>query len=84
MALSLSLLFDLMLGFGMSFYDAQGDAAKSATLRKLQKAKASGVNVDAHMQQVADDLLGNVPLDWAQMDAEIDDEVADFLGDNNG
>lgn len=84
MALSLSLLFDLVLGFGMSFYDAQGDAAKSATLRKLQKAKAAGANVDAHMQKVADDLLGNVPLDWTQLDADIDAAAADFLGDNNG
>lgn len=79
MPLSLSLLFDLVLGFGMSFYDAQGDTKKSATLRKLQKAKASGANVDAHMQKVADDLLGNVPLDWDQLDADIDAAVDEFL-----
>lgn len=82
--MNLSLLFDLILGFGMSFFTAQGETYKVGVLRKLQKAKASGANVDAFMQQVAQDLLGDVPLAWEELDANIDAAADEFLSRGSG
>lgn len=82
--MNLALLFDLVLGFGVSFFTAQGDTRTTATLRKLQQAKASGANVEAHMQQVADNLIAGIPLDWDALDAAIDSEVDEFLSRGSG
>lgn len=77
--MNVSLLFDLIIGFGISFFDAQGRNEVSSTLRKLQQAKTSGANVEAHMQTVAEALAANEPLDWDTLTAEIDAEVDEFL-----
>ena len=77
--MKLSLLFDMVLGFGISFFTAQNDAKTVSTLRKLQAAKAAGANIDDHMQRVADSLLAGKPLDWDSLDAAIDKEVNEFL-----
>ena len=77
--MNVSLLTDLVLAFGTSFFTAQGDTQTAATLRKLQAAKAAGANVEWHMQQVADALLNDQPLDWEELDKEITAEVDEFL-----
>lgn len=73
------MLFDLILGFGVSFFTAQGDAKTVTTLRKLKSAKDSGADIDAHMQEVADRLVAGDPLDWDRLDADIDRAVDQFL-----
>lgn len=77
--MNVSLLADLVLAFGTTFFTAQGDTKTAAVLRKLQAAKAAGANVEAHMQQVADALLNDQPLDWEDLDRAIDEEVNEFL-----
>lgn len=77
--MNISLLLDLILGFGVSFFDAQGRSEVSDTLKKLQMAKDAGANVEAHMQRIADALLTDVPLDWESLAAEINSEVDEFL-----
>ena len=82
--MNLALLFDLVLGFGVSFFTSQNDTRTVATLRKLQSAKASGANIDAHMQSVADNLIAGVPLDWDALDDAIDAEAEEFLSRGSG
>lgn len=77
--MNVSLLTDLVLAFGTSFFTAQGDTMKAAMMRKLQSAKAAGANVEWHMQQVADALLNDQPLDWEELDKAITAEVDEFL-----
>lgn len=75
-----ALLIDLILAFGLSFFTAQGDDSMAAAIRKIKAAKDSGLNVDRHMQAVADALLNDEPLDWDVLNAQIDAEVDEFLG----
>jgi len=77
--MQVSLLFDMVLGFGISFFTSQNDTRTVATLRKLQAAKVAGANIDDHMQRVADSLLAGEPLDWDSLDAAIDAETKEFL-----
>ena len=74
-----AILFDLVIGFGVSFFTAQGNERTAGILRKLQAARVSGANIDAHMARVAESLIQGTPLDWEALEAEIDSEVEAFL-----
>lgn len=78
--MNLSLIFDLVMGFGQSFLTSQGRTRESAILRKLQESKQSGANVDAALQRVADSLNADEELDWDSLEADIDAAVAEFTG----
>lgn len=82
--MNLATLFDLVLGFGISFYTSQNDTRAVSSLRKLQAAKASGANVNAHMQRVADNMIAGLPMDWDALDTDIDAEVNEFLSRGSG
>ena len=70
---------DVILAFGISLFTAQNDQRTAATLRKLQATKDSNTRFEEHMQRVADGLIAGEPLDWDELDAEIDAEVDEFL-----
>lgn len=74
-----SLLFDLVIAFGVSFFTAQGRPEAVEVLRKLREAKQSGANVDDYMAEVARTLTASEVLDWTALNARIDATVADFL-----
>lgn len=82
--MNLALLFDLVLGFGISFYTSQNDTRAASHLRKLQAAKASNQNIDAAMQRLADDLNAGIAPDWDAHDAALDAEVDEFLSRGSG
>lgn len=73
------MLFDFILAFGIPFFTGQGNTKAVSIINKLNIARQSGQNIDAHMQEVADYMAGNGPLDWDQLDSNVDSAVASFL-----
>jgi len=82
--MNIGLILDLVLGFGMSFFTAQGETQKADILRKLASMKAAGQDIDAHMERVAAALTAGTPLDWDQLQRDIDVEVDEFLSRGSG
>lgn len=77
--MNISLIFDLVIAFGVQLFTSQGQDDVVDVLKKLKGAKDAGANVDAHLAAVAHALETGEPLDWEALDALIDAEVAEFL-----
>ena len=81
--MNIALLADLVLSFGATFMQAQGNQAAVSAIDKLRQAHAAGHEIDEHMATVAE-LLQAGPLsagDWTALEAELDVEIAAFLDD---
>ncbi len=79
------LLIDLILGFALQFFQAQGDKSAQNYVEKIIAYKAAGINVDSYLQEVADYLLGGERPDWDGLIGRVNkavDELAAKLPDD--
>ena len=74
-----TLIIDFVLGFALQFFQGQEDEDAVRYVQKAIALKTSGGNVDAHLQTVADYLLGGERPDFAGLISRINSEVDELL-----
>lgn len=68
-----------------TLFTLQGKPEINNTINALLTAYQAGKNVDAYMQKIADNLEADGDLaSWDDITDRINDEVDEFLGDDNG
>lgn len=55
-----------------TLFSLQGRTRDSDGLNSLANAAEAGMNVDAHMQKVADQLKAGTPIDWDDITSRIE------------
>ena len=79
-----ALIIDFVLGFALQLFQGQKDDAAVSYVQKAIALKASGGNIDAHLQTVADFLTGGDRPDFAGLISRIDSEVDELLARDSG
>ena len=65
-----------------TLFTLQGKSEVSNTINQVLDLYSAGKNVDDHMKAIADKLEAGGDLDdWSDIQAKLDAEVDDFLGD---
>lgn len=77
MDLKLALL--LALRIGARTLRNQGDNEIADAIDRLLLARQAGMNIDAHMQRVADKLNADEPMPWPDITQRIIAETDEFL-----
>ena len=79
-----TLIIDFVLGVALQIFQGQEDDKAVGYIEKIVTAKRSGENVDAHLQTVADYLLGGERPDFDDLISRVNSEVDELLARESG
>ena len=74
-----ALIIDLVLGFALQLFQGQEDDDGVRYVQKIIALKTSGSAVDAHLQTVADYLIGGQRPDFDDLISRVNSEVDELL-----